>query len=112
MGLTHFIGETKAACGSDRSISRHACSWSNNFISFLTFILRVHPGQLAYVDQVVELHGIESMTAFLKRIFVVKMAQAYPRSLAKCEPSFHFEENGLLKSIGSNSQSPKLTIKS
>ena len=37
----------------DRSTGRHACSWSNNFISLLIFILRVHPGQLDYVDQVV-----------------------------------------------------------
>ena len=47
-----------------------------------------------------ELHGIESMTAFLKRIFVVEITQSYPRSLTKCEPSFHFEETGCSNPLG------------
>ena len=47
-----------------------------------------------------ELHGIESMTAFLKRIFVVEITQSYPRSLSKCEPSFHFEETGCSNPLG------------
>ena len=50
-----------------------------------------------------ELHGTESMAAFLQRIFVAEMAQPYPRSLAKCELSFHFEEMGCSNPLG---QSP------